>query len=204
MILAMRSDSQPVGRTFVEEARRAQLVQTAIDVLAAEGYERASLSVIARAAGVSKGVISYHFDGKDELLREVVAHVSSQAEAAMTPHLMAAPNAAERLGAYIRSNLAFMAEHPQALRALIEVIVHTPPPNPYAEQHRAAIAYLEALVEAGLRSGEFAGVDPGAVALAVRGAIDAVPGRLQVDPDLDLARCADALTTLFGRAVTAP
>jgi AcrR family transcriptional regulator len=200
----MRPDSQPAGRTFVEEARRAQLVQTAIDVLAREGYDRTSLAAIARAAGVSKGVISYHFDGKDELLREVVACVSAQAEASMTPQLLAAPTATERLGTYIRSNLAFMAEHQQALRALIEVIVHTPPPSPYAEQHRAAIAYLEALVEAGLRSGEFAGVDPGAVALAVRGAIDAVPGRLQVDPDLDLARCADALTTLFRRAVTAP
>jgi AcrR family transcriptional regulator len=204
MILIMRPVPEPSGRTFVEEARRAQLVQTAIDVLATEGYEGASLAAIARAAGVSKGVISYHFDGKEELLREVVGRVSAQAEAAMTPEILAAPSAAARLGAYIRSNLAFMAEHPEALRALIEVIVHTPPPNPYAAQHQTAIAYLEALVQAGLRSGEFVGVDPTAVALAVRGAIDAVPARLQIEPDLDLARCADELVTLFQRAVTAP
>jgi AcrR family transcriptional regulator len=204
MILAMRSDSEPSGRTFVEEARRAQLVQTAIDVLATEGYDGASLAAIARAAGVSKGVISYHFDGKDDLLREVVGQVSAQAETAMTPQLLAAPTASARLAAYIRSNLAFMAEHPAALRALIEVIVHTPPPNPYAEQHRAATAYLETLVEAGLRSGEFAGIDPTAMALAIRGAIDAVPCRLQADPDLDVERLADHLTALFQRAVTAP
>jgi AcrR family transcriptional regulator len=203
MILAVRSDSQPRGRTFVEEARRAQLVQTAIDVLAADGYERASLSAIARAAGVSKGVISYHFDGKDELLREVVAHVSSQAETAMTPHLMAASTASERLGAYIRSNLAFMAAHPDALRALIEVIVHTPAPNPYAQQHQAALAYLEALIAAGVQHGEFADVDPAVVALAVRGAIDAVPGRLAADPDLDLERGGEQLSTIFERAVSA-
>jgi len=204
MILAVRSDSQPPSRTFVEEARRAQLVQTAIDVLASEGYERASLSAIAGAAGVSKGVISYHFDGKDELLREVVAHVSRQAEDAMTPHLMAASTVSERLGAYIRSNLAFMAEHPDALRALIEVIVHTPAPNPYAEQHQAALAYLEALIAAGVENGEFADVDPAVLALAVRGAIDAVPARLAGDPDLDLERWGEQLTTLFQRAVAAP
>jgi AcrR family transcriptional regulator len=204
MILTVRPDSQPRGRTFVEEARRAQLVQTAIDVLAAGGYERASLSAIARAAGVSKGVISYHFEGKDELLREVVAHVSAQAEAAMTAQILAAPTAIARLGAYIRSNLAFMAEHPDALRALIEVVVHTPAPNPYAQQHQVAIAQLEAMVAAGVQSGEFARVDPAVVALAIRGAIDAVPGRLAVDPDLDLAGCGEQLTSLFQRAVTAP
>jgi hypothetical protein len=63
---------------------------------------------------------------------------------------------------------------------------------------------VEALVGAGVQCGGFAEIEPGVVALAIRGAIDAVPGRLAADPDLDLERCAQQLTTLFQRAVTAP
>ena len=34
---------------------------------------------------MSKGVLSYHFAGKSELLREVIGHVLTEAAAYMTP-----------------------------------------------------------------------------------------------------------------------
>jgi AcrR family transcriptional regulator len=62
-------------RTFTETARRAQIVQAAIDTIAELGYGRASLARIAERLGISKGVISYHFAGKDDLIKEVVLEV---------------------------------------------------------------------------------------------------------------------------------
>ena len=69
-------DVQQTSRSFIEEARRAQIVGFAIDTIAELGYGQASLARIAGRAGISKGVIGYHFAGKDDLMREVVAEVS--------------------------------------------------------------------------------------------------------------------------------
>jgi AcrR family transcriptional regulator len=193
------SDASP-ARTFVEQARRAQLVEAAVRVLAAEGWEKASLARIAREAGVSKGVINYHFDGKEELYRQLVAQIGAEAEAFMTPRIAAEPTAVGRIGAYIRANVAFLADHRDKLRALIEVILHAPAPSPYADGHARALAGLEQALAAGQASGELGAFDPVAMAVAIRGAIDAIPGRLEIDPDLDLDRLGDELAKLFERA----
>ena len=71
----MRSNLEPVGQkkpTFIEEARRRQIVETGIQTIASQGFSHASLAEIARKAGISKGVISYHFAGKEALVDEIL------------------------------------------------------------------------------------------------------------------------------------
>jgi len=62
-------------RTFIEEARRAQILDAALRLFALRGYNETSLSDLATAVGVSKGVISYHFEGKGELGAEALRHM---------------------------------------------------------------------------------------------------------------------------------
>ncbi len=52
---------------------RRELVDIAIDCFSRFGYRGTSIERIARAAGVTKGAIYYHFRGKDELLAATVA-----------------------------------------------------------------------------------------------------------------------------------
>jgi AcrR family transcriptional regulator len=67
------------GRTsFIEQARRRQIVQAAIDVIAERGYAGASLEQIALKAGISRGLISYHFAGRDDLIAAVVASIFTE------------------------------------------------------------------------------------------------------------------------------
>ncbi|MGH8430951.1 MAG: TetR/AcrR family transcriptional regulator, partial [Solimonas sp.] len=72
----MRSENATPGQrqlpTFISDARQRQIVDCAIEALAEVGYARASLAEIAKRAGISKGVILYHFKGKDDLLEKVV------------------------------------------------------------------------------------------------------------------------------------
>ena len=98
-------------RSFIEEARRAQIVESAIETIAEVGYVRASLARIAAAAGISKGVISYHFADKDELIQQVVAEVLKAFDSYMRPRITAeCGSAAQMLRAYISSNVAFMGD----------------------------------------------------------------------------------------------
>ncbi len=191
--------------TFTEAARRAQIVTAAIDTIAELGYGQASLARIAERAGASKGVISYHFAGKDDLIREVVAQVLAKAEAYMIPRILAESSGAGMLRAYIESNLAFMREHRNHLVAFLEIFL-----NARGEaggrllDERSldrTVTSLEQLLAHYQTVGDFRDdFDPLVMAVAIRGAIDQVPPRLARDPSLDVDRYARELAALFDRA----
>ena len=55
------------GVRLPRRARRAQLLESALEVFVAQGYHAAAMDEIADAAGVSKPVLYQHFPGKLEL-----------------------------------------------------------------------------------------------------------------------------------------
>ena len=57
-----------MSRTSNTEQRREQIVEGMIRVVAREGYERASVQEIARAAGLAPGLVHYHFRRKLDVL----------------------------------------------------------------------------------------------------------------------------------------
>src|ERR1700733_8246339 len=67
--------ASPERGTFTQTARRAQLVGCAIDALAEVGYQQTTVAEVARRAGVSKGVVTYYFPARDDLVWAVVAAV---------------------------------------------------------------------------------------------------------------------------------
>lgn len=189
------------NRTFIEEARRTQIIECAIDAIATSGYAQTSLAKIAKLAGISPGSISYHFGSKDELIQAVVTEVARLATDLMVPGIVAQQNATDALRVYLELNLEFMRRHRRPLLALVEIITHarggTDSPGPYTAQHEVALADIEKVLGWGQQTGEFREFDLRAMALAIRGAVDAVPGQLLMNPDLDLDLLSRELTTLF-------
>ncbi len=195
------------GRTFIETARRAQIVQAAIDTIADLGYANASYAQIAKRAGLSStGLISYHFHSKDELIEQVVAEVVAAGQAYQTPHVDAADGAREKLRAYIESNIEFMATHPAHITAVAYVLAALPrersgQPAPYADLHERGIALLERFMRQGQRSRELRRFNTRVMALAIRAAIDAVAYEIATGPELDLSITARELGQLFNHAM---
>lgn len=194
------------GRTFIEAARRAQVVDAAIGVIADLGYPSASLTRIAQRAGVSKGVVTYHFDGKEDLVRAVYAEVLARAGAFMQAPIAAEVSWAGRLRAYIMSNLAFMGECRTEVIAILEIYWNARDPDGRplydVEALDALIAPLQTLLIAGQDAGELGEFDAKAMAFAIRGAIDAVPPRLARDPDFDIDAYANVLASTFELATS--
>lgn len=54
------------------ETSRQQVLDAAIQTLAKSGYAKTSIGDIARAAGMSKGAVHYHFESKHDLIAQVV------------------------------------------------------------------------------------------------------------------------------------
>jgi len=202
----MRSESSPIGqestRTFTETARRAQIVAAAIDTIAELGYGQASLARIAETAGTSKGVIIYHFGGKDELMRELVAEVVARGVAYMEPQIDAEPTGAGKLRAYVESNLAFMGENRNHMVAIFEIALNARAADGSrlydVSVQDTGVAALEQLLAYFQGTGEFrAGFDPHVMAMAIRAAINAVPAQLARDPALDVAHHAREIADMF-------
>jgi TetR/AcrR family fatty acid metabolism transcriptional regulator len=204
----VRSENGSAGQrdlTFIEAARRAQIVTAAIDTIAELGYGQASLARIAERAGTSKGVISYHFAGKDDLIREIVAEVLAKGQAYMLPRILAESSGAGMLRAYIESNLAFMREHRRHLMAFLEIFLNARGEAGSRLLDEKSLDYLVTSLEQLLAhfqaAGDFrADFDPHVMALAIRGAIEQVPPRLARYPDLDVDRYARELAALFDLA----
>jgi AcrR family transcriptional regulator len=184
------------NETFIEAARRAQLADCAIDVIAEGGIGKASMARIAERAGVSVGVISYHFGNKAGLIAAVVEQVAKTAVELMKPRIVAQPTATLGLRTLITSNLDFMREHPNALRALLEII--RADDGVYAAQGAQAITDVQSVLHWGQQTGEFGSFDTRVMAIAIRAAIDAVP--MMLGPDEDLITYGEELAALFERA----
>ena len=60
-------DARPRGARLPRKERRAQLLESALEVFVAQGYHAAAMDDIAERAGVSKPVLYQHFPGKLEL-----------------------------------------------------------------------------------------------------------------------------------------
>jgi TetR/AcrR family transcriptional regulator, fatty acid metabolism regulator protein len=196
-----RKSASDEDRSFAETARRAQIVDCAIDAIAELGYAKASVDQIAKRVGVSKGVITYHFPSKDEIVHAIIAKVFAMGRAYMEPRIMAESSAAGRLRAYIESDLAFIDIHRKPLIALVEIAVGARNADgslvigPESLAQRAA--RLEELLRAGQKAGEFRRFSTRVMALTVIQAIDGVPPLLAREPTLDLKLHAKELATVF-------
>ena len=206
---SMRSKiSTPVREepTFIEAARREQIVRCAGETIAQLGYARASLAEIAKHAGISKSVISYYFATKDELIRQVVADVYATGRAFMLPRLEGATNAKEALRVYVRSNVEFMRAYRTQVLALIEIIASHRDGDgdermPYeTPANSLAVAELQPLLAWGQESGDFRAFSTEVMAVTIRAALDALPWRLAALPDLNLDDFAAELVELFDLA----
>ena len=69
---------QETGRKASKEFRRQQLIDATIKVLAQKGYATLTVADVARAAGLSTGIIIFHFISKDELLASVLRFLAEE------------------------------------------------------------------------------------------------------------------------------
>ncbi|MDH6197866.1 TetR/AcrR family fatty acid metabolism transcriptional regulator [Mycobacterium frederiksbergense] len=205
----MRTENSPDGqqRSFIEEARRRQIIASAVEVLAATGYSNASLARIAKHAGISKGVISYHFAGKDDLMTQVVIQLFVSGGEYMKPFVEAAEGARNQLRAYIESNLAFIDANRTFVAAMMEVVLNLRDADGAlvfvkTGNEDEVIAPLVELLTDGQRAGEFGDFDATVTAKLVRDSIDGIAGRAVREPDFDVMPFAAALTRLFDLATT--
>lgn len=203
----MRSDlTGPPARSFIETARRAQLVETAIATVNELGYPRSSLAEIARRAGVAKSAIVYYFASKDALLLEVVETVFAELGAELLAAVEGVAAPADRLSAYADAYLGHVDEHRAAIAAAVDIVVshRTADGTPlYLLEDESDTALLRDVIAEGVSSGSFRPI-PLAVAVGlVESVLDHAITTVQRDPGADLSGLRAEAGPFLMRALTA-
>ncbi|MDT8856390.1 TetR/AcrR family transcriptional regulator [Paracoccaceae bacterium Fryx2] len=97
--------ADPAPRKLSREARRSQLIEATIEVLATRGYARTTLTEVAGLAGLSHGLVNFHFQTKEKLLTETLLYLAQEYRDNWLAALEAAPkDPAAQLDALLRAD----------------------------------------------------------------------------------------------------
>ncbi|BCG85514.1 MULTISPECIES: transcriptional regulator BetI [Mesorhizobium] len=70
-----KSDAEKRGRKASKEVRQLQLIEATIDSLARRGYAETTMADVADGAGLSRGIVNFHFESKEKLLIATLQHM---------------------------------------------------------------------------------------------------------------------------------
>ena len=193
--------------TFTQLKRRDQLVQCAIDAVVDVGYAQASVAEVARRAGVSKGVVTYHFPAKDDLIQAVVADVI----AGMTEYLgplwrQANPrDHPERfIAPYLSSWVGYIRTHGRDVLALVRIFnglrERNGRPTVGLELRANEIVMVAGFLERGQEAGHLGHFDARTMAAVMKAALDDLLIQYADHPELDLDTYGAQLVAMFERA----
>jgi AcrR family transcriptional regulator len=190
----------PTKHSFIETARRAQIIECAIDAVAELGFGQASLAQIAKRAGISTGVISYHFAGKDELLRAVVAHVGETAIAFIRPRVDVTADPRTALRSLVVACVQHICEYPKNCVAIWNIVLAGRGDLYQTTGVSTREAAFIRVLERGQREGAFRPFDVPTMARFIGNALDGFLGRLAVDKNFDVAAAGRELEEIVDRA----
>jgi AcrR family transcriptional regulator len=94
------------------ERMRSRLLEAALTVFGASEDETAAVEEVIRRAGVSRGTFYNYFNNADDLLRAVADEVGTELMQAVAPIVEARDDAAERIGAGVRSWISLVGLYP--------------------------------------------------------------------------------------------
>lgn len=116
---AMREAERPDNRRKASrEERRQQFIDATIATIARSGYARTTLTDVAREAGLSHGLVIFHFESKEKLLTETLLFLSNEYRDNWLAAFDAAPDRpAARLEAVIRADFNDCVAAPGRLAA---------------------------------------------------------------------------------------
>jgi TetR/AcrR family transcriptional regulator, fatty acid metabolism regulator protein len=204
----MRTRAESNGTaTFTQRKRRDQLVECTIAAIAELGYPRTTVAEVARRAGVSKGVVTYHFPAKDDLIQAVIGDVIAEMAGYLEPRLRAADplQYPERfIAAYLTNWTGYIQTHGRHVLALVRIYNafrdETGRPNPAFDARATDITIVGQLLRHGQDTGRLGRFDPHIMATVMKAALDDLLNQYADNPELDLQAYGAELVALFESA----
>lgn len=157
--------------------RRQQISSALITVMSERGYEGASIGQIARTAGLTQGLVHYHFQSKEEILLSALEELRHRHNRALDAALARAGERPQRrLDAFIDAHLGPGAFRDDELLACWVSLSSQALKEPgvreaYAHTITQPMGTLRTIIQEGLWAGDFGRGDPESCAIALMATI---------------------------------
>ena len=168
-------------------AKREEILDAALEIIAREGYRRTSVRELAKAVGLSQAGLMHHFASKDELFIEILRRRDEVDTARLQDH----PEAG------ILENFPRVVEHNSQVPGLVQLYVNFAAeavgPNHigkqfFIERFERLREELAEELRQGQQDGKFqAGLDPDSAARTLLALSDGLQARWLLDPSFDMA-----------------
>ena len=183
--------------SFIEQARRNQIIEATIEVLARYGYVNTSFARIGKHAGISPSLISYHFKNKEDLTDAVLKWVIKMRADHVQSEVAKAAGATDKLRAAIEADMMNLGAEPKYFQALSEVIFSKRSAEGsmvfLGDQEDPALTIIRDILKTGQQNGEFGDFDADDLACIIDGARDTFLAQLAMRPDADLKKFTNNL-----------
>ncbi len=180
----------------VRDQRRHQIVVAARRIVAEQGLDALTFGALEERLAFTRGVITYHFASKDEIVRAVFTSAIEEIDAAVRAGVDAAPSIEDKIRAIIRGNVRGYVDRAEAGRVLLSFWGHLSSDGEIrrinAELYARYRAHCAKVVAKARAAHAIANVDPGAMATLLVGIVLGIatqhyfePGAIDVDAAID-------------------
>jgi AcrR family transcriptional regulator len=180
--------------------RYSAILQTAERLFGEKGYRGVSIDDIAKAAGVSKGLVFYHFTSKKALVEHILKDAMTTVLTRWDAIARSDESARAKLGAAVEACFDIFDSRPYLLRiAFFEGIFEDDMKDILAKISEETVLRMDKLVKDGIATGEFRPVDSRIAAslLLVMSTVPPLQAALQPQALLPSRRIADEITRVL-------
>ncbi len=186
------------------ELRKEHIMNSAEKVFAQKGYQEATISDVAREAGLSDTTIYEYFSTKEELLFSIPVATTRKFKELIEFNLKSVRDAGSRIRAFIYFTISFYMSHPHYASMYLLNLKHN---RKFSETEahdiiRCIFNLLVDIIKEGIETGEIKkDIDPALLRSGILGTIEHIVIRwLLIDREDDLLEYADRIydMAMFG------
>jgi len=193
----------------LERERRQHIMWTVRRLLAEGSHRRMTLDLIATEAGVSKGMLTYYFDSKDDLVTSSIAHFLELQQVALQMVVDDEDTAIpERIRRLVTVALPERDQVTEDLRFFVEVWSYAKARPEVMELVRRSYlrfrASCEGLIERGIERGYVRVADPRLANVMINALLDGLSFQVALDDELDTPALRERVLALVDALLTKP
>ena len=193
-----------MGRLDVHIIRREQIIAAAERLLARNGWSGITFADICKEAGISNGVLTYHFKDKDEILLAVLENVSRTSQEHFFSSLQEQTSWPDKLEMIVRSSFPGTEEQREMSLLNLHLLSLAAQRPELAQRLRRTYASTmqraQMEIERGIEQEQIKRRDPAAVATIMQMLIIGISfGSLMLDFTVPTEQLVDEVLTLLHR-----
>ena len=192
----------------LEQRRKAQIMDAVFRLLVEGSHTSVTLDRVAREVGVSKGMVTYYFDSKEQLITQTIARFLDAHVAMLLAAVRTEGPVEPRLRNLINVSLASRDVLTQKLRFQTEVWSYAKEvPETFEAIRESYVRFrheCETLLDVGIEEGYVTAPDADWIYLLLHALFDGIAFQLVLDPSLDLDATRERVLRLVDVLLTAP